>query len=198
MITTDIPRRWQELQFETARILAECGFAVEVEKVIETARGKVEIDVYGQERVQGRLFTTLCECKHWKVAVPQAVIHGFRTVVSDFGANKGYIISLAGFQSGAFSAAELTNIELVTWGEFQDAFRASWLENFFSPLLLHELDGLMTHAEPFLPVWFERLSARDQTKFLELKAEHQELGWLLQHLAMHPRTEEVGRSRRSH
>jgi hypothetical protein len=188
MITTNIPQHWQELQSETARILAESGFVVETEEVVETARGKVEIDVYGQENIQGRWFTTLCECKHWKAAVPQAIIHGFRTVVSDIGANKGYIISLAGFQTGAFSAAELTNIELVTWAQFRDAFETSWLSNFFSPQLLQELNGLMTYAEPFLPAWFEKLSAEDQEKFLELKAEHEELGWLLQHLAMHPRS----------
>jgi hypothetical protein len=47
------------------------------------------------QAVQGRRYTTLCECKYWRSAVPQAVIHGFRTVVGDIGANKGYAIAVA-------------------------------------------------------------------------------------------------------
>lgn len=193
MITTSTPQTWQDLQTESARILQECGFAVEVEKVVETARGRVEIDVFGEENVQGRRFITLCECKHWRAAVPQAIIHGFRTVVGDIGANKGYIISMAGFQAGAFSAAELTNLELVTWEEFQAAFEPSWLASYFSPELLKKLNGLMTHAEHFLPAWFDSLSEPDQEAFIALKERHEELGWLSQSLAMHPLTRRAER-----
>jgi hypothetical protein len=85
---------WQDLQREVARILAECGFTVEVEKVLTTVRGEVEVDVYAQEIVKGRTYQLLCECKHWDRAVRQTVIHSFRTIVSDFGANVGYLISL--------------------------------------------------------------------------------------------------------
>jgi restriction system protein len=71
-------------------------------------RGTAEIDVYATETVDGRSYTILVECKNWTARVPQAVIHGFRTVVADSGANLGYIVSAAGFQSGALTAAELT------------------------------------------------------------------------------------------
>jgi restriction system protein len=186
MITTTVPDTWQDLQESVARIFSECRFTVEVEKSITTVRGKVDIDVFAQEEIQGRRFTTLCECKHWKNAVPQNVIHGFRTVVGDIGANKGYIISTGGFQSGAFSAAELTNIELVTWPQFQDAFERSWLLNFFSPVILKSLSGLMTHAEGFGAVWLQNLTSRDKKKYWALQEKHAALGWLLQRLAMHP------------
>jgi hypothetical protein len=185
MITTRVPDTWQQLQNEVARILLECGFAVEIEKVIETARGVVEIDVYAEEQIRGRAFRTLCECKHWRAAIPQAIIHGFRTVVGDSGANKGYIISTHGFQAGAFVAAELTNIELVTWEQFQGAFEQTWIPTFFAPELLRQLDGLMTYAEPFLPMWFDKLKDEEQDRFLALKEQHEELGMLFQYLAMH-------------
>ena len=45
MITSEKPGTWQALQEETATILRECGFDVEVEKKVHTARGDVEIDV---------------------------------------------------------------------------------------------------------------------------------------------------------
>jgi restriction system protein len=122
MITTAVPGTWRDLEAQVGQILSECGFATEVEKVVTTARGAVEIDVFAQETVHGRAYTIISECKHWRSAVPQGVIHGFRTVAADIGAHKGYIISMSGFQLGSFSAAELTNIELVTWQQFQEAF----------------------------------------------------------------------------
>lgn len=39
-----------------------------------------------------------------------------------------------GFQSGAYEASELTNLELVTWEEFQAKFEESWLEYFSANL----------------------------------------------------------------
>src|SRR5437763_917821 len=130
MITTRIPAGWQALQQDVARILKECGFTVEVEKLLHTVRGDVAVDVYAEETVKGRRYTILCECKHWKAHVPQTVIHAFRTVVADSGGNLGYIVSSGGFQSGAFTATELSNLQLVTCEEFQKEFTESWFEHY--------------------------------------------------------------------
>jgi restriction system protein len=83
VITTKLPQSWRELQEEAARILRECGFSVEVERVMPNARGSVEIDVYAEETVDGRRYVILCECKHWRARIPQTVIHAFRTVMAD-------------------------------------------------------------------------------------------------------------------
>jgi restriction system protein len=179
MITNIIPNSWQKLQNQTARILEECGFSVEVEKTIETVRGAVEIDVYAEEIIKGRKYIILCECKNWKSRVPQNVIHGFRTVVSDIGANVGYIISSNGFQSGSFSAAELTNIELTDWFEFQNAFEGTWYDEYFSPKIAEDLDPLLTYSEPILPRWFDNLPDKDKKEFFSLKSEYDKLGWLI-------------------
>lgn len=112
MITDREPADWRELQTLVARILAECGMQSEVEKSIALARGAAEVDVVALEAVQGRTNTIFCECKLWKSSVPQTVIHAFRTVVSDSGANVGYVITSSGFQRGAFAAADLTNLRL--------------------------------------------------------------------------------------
>jgi hypothetical protein len=50
------------------------------------------------------------ECKNWRKKVPRSVVHGFRTVVGDSGANWGAIVSLHGFQSGAYEAARYSNV----------------------------------------------------------------------------------------
>lgn len=129
IITSRPLRNWKELQRESARILRECGFSVNEPFTVETARGTVEVDVHAEEYLQGRKNVILCECKYWKTGVPKNVIHGFRTVMADIGANIGYIIAPAGFQSGAGPAAEYTNIELVTWERFQEIFAPIWMRH---------------------------------------------------------------------
>ena len=70
----------------------------------------------------------ICECKHWTRRVPQTVVHSFRTVVSELGANRGFLISRNAFQSGAREAAEFTNIDLLTWKEFEELMFDRWLQ----------------------------------------------------------------------
>lgn len=180
MITQKVPDTWQALQTEVARILEEAGFSVEIEKKFATVRGEVELDVYAEEIVKGRRYSIAIECKHWKNRVPQAIIHGFRTVIADIGANAGYIVSLNGFQSGAFSASDLTNLELVTWEEFQYSFLETWFENFFTNTVATELDGLMTYSEPFLPKWFDNMEESDKDKYINYKQRFDVFGMVMQ------------------
>jgi hypothetical protein len=112
MITSETPQDWRALQADVGRILSESGFTVEVEKPIETVRGEVVVDVFAEETVKGRRLATLVECKNWASRVPKQAIHAFRTVVAGSGAHVGYIVSSEGFQSGAFAAADLTNLRL--------------------------------------------------------------------------------------
>jgi hypothetical protein len=172
MITTVAPSDWRDLQQQVARILGECGFVVDIETTVSLPRGSVEIDVLGRESNQGRMNTIVCECKHWATPVPQTVVHAFRTVAAETGANTGYVVSRSGFQSGAFAAAESTNIELVTWEEFQERFEKTWLREYFFPTITESLDPLLTYAEPFTPKWFLRLSAADQSQYRELHRQY--------------------------
>jgi restriction system protein len=174
MLTVETPSDWQGLQTMVGTILSECGMTVELEKLVKTARGAVRIDVYAEELISGRKHTILCECKYWGRAVPQAIIHGFRAVVGDIGANTGYIISIGGFQSGAFDASQLTNVELLTWDEFQEAFQATWIEAYMIPQVTEQLDPLLSYVEPLLPKWYSLLSSDDKADFDNLK--HQYIG----------------------
>lgn len=187
MITRSIPDSWQALQSEVGRILYECGFEVEVEKKIQSARGVVELDVYAAETVRGRKYAIACECKHWKSRIPQSVVHGFRTVVQEIGANIGYIVSMEGFQSGAVAASDLTNLQLVSWQEFQNLFEENWFEEFFTKQIDEKLDGLMTYAEPFLPAWFEKMTEEDKCKYFSLKEKHDLFGIVMQSLGPYSR-----------
>lgn len=176
MITERQPEDWRELQSEVARILAECGMQAEVEKTVTLARDKADVDVVAVETVNGRTSTIFCECKLWKSSVPKNVIHGFRTVVEDGGANVGYVITSSGFQRGALAAADLTNLRLVTWPEFQTDFEGTWIENHLRPEVTKRLDDFMELVEPILPRAFNDLSEAAKAKFLELRDRYFALG----------------------
>lgn len=94
------PSTWKELQEFVSRILNDCGYQTEIEKTLKTVRGKSEVDVYA-EKASGFQSKILCECKYWESNIPQSVIHPFRSVVSDYGASQGFVISKKGFQRGA-------------------------------------------------------------------------------------------------
>ena len=113
MITSSKPSDWQALQSDIGMILKQCGFDVEIEKKINTARGKVEIDVYAEETVKGRKYLIVCECKYWNKPVNQQIIYAFRSICSDIGAHYGLVISKVGFQSGAKETCQSTNIHLL-------------------------------------------------------------------------------------
>lgn len=179
MITSRDPSSWQDLQENAARILRECGFSVEVEKVVETARGRVEVDVCAEEAVDGRRYSIVCECKYWRSRVPQTVVHGFRTVVGDLGANLGLIVASSGFQAGAHPAAAHTNVRLVTWEEFQHEFERTWIKRHLQPTVAERCDPLLTYTEPLLPGWFGLLSDDQKNTFIALKRRHDEFGWLM-------------------
>jgi hypothetical protein len=186
MITEKTPSSWQELQTWTAQILQECGWKAETEVKVKTVRGKAEIDVLAIETVQGREYKTLIECKNWTARVPQNVVHGFRTVVADVGANTGYIVSKAGFQAGAYEAAANTNIKLLSWAHFQEAFEDQWYWTHLVQQVHKILDPLCSYLEP-LPAmihWDEYLDEGDVTRLKEMYHHYFPLGALI--MAMQP------------
>ena len=186
MITEKSPARWQELQEWTAQILRECGWSAETGVTVQTVRGRAEIDVLATEIVQGREYQTLIECKNWTSRIPKNVVHGFRTVVADVGANNGYIISRAGFQAGAYEAAANTNVKLLSWQEFQEFFEDQWYWTHLSNQVHEILDPLCSYLEP-LPAmihWDEYLDENEVARLKEMFHQHFPLGALI--LCMQP------------
>lgn len=178
-LTTKQPEDWKDLQNKVSDILEQCGFKVETERTTETARGKVELDVYAEETIKGRKYSIVCECKYWKSNIPQNVIHGFRTVVNDLGCNIGYVITTSDFQSGSVNTSEYTNVELLTWESFQSHFFESWYESYFSPQLAKRLDPILTYTEPILPKWFDKMSSVDKDAYFALKDKYDLFGWII-------------------
>lgn len=129
------PDTWQDLQNKVGKILKQCEFYVEVGDKIKSIRSTIEIDVYAEEIIDNRKYSIICECKYWKNNIPQIYVHALRTVVLDIGVNKAYIITTSDFQKGSIDSIENTNIELITWEEFQKLMFKSWYSNYFSKRL---------------------------------------------------------------
>lgn len=178
-IFNDEPKDWQELQTRVAAILSDIGYACEVEKDVSTVRGTVNIDVFAKNDIIKPNQIILAECKYWSTNVPQSVVHSFRTVVNDFGANFGYIISRAGFQSGCFEAIYKSNISLLTWNEFQEFFKPAWLQ-----AMLHKIHVLgkplmdfTDYMGDFYDKEFDLLSDEKKAKFRETISKYSEFAW---------------------
>ena len=120
------PSNWTDLQEMVGQLFEETGCTVEIGKTVPNIRGAKEIDVYVRDESITPNAVYLCECKYWERSVPQEIVHAFRTVMADTGAHRGYIISKAGFQSGAYESAANTNIDLLTFAELQEVFDDRW------------------------------------------------------------------------
>lgn len=103
------------------------------------------------------------------------IVHAFRTVVADTGANVGYMIGSSGFQSGAIEAARMANVRLVTWEEFQEEFLGQWIEEHAIPSLWHRVNGLLRWTEPLPPSPGRPLTDSEKEAFIELWSSFQPL-----------------------
>lgn len=128
MIFNSEPKNWKELQDFVGQLFSECGFKTEISKTVELVRGNKEIDVYLEDKQDGNTLKILVECKFWNKSVSQETIHSFRTIVNDFGATLGFIVSKNGFQSGSYEAVKNTNINLVSLNDLEERYYFRWKE----------------------------------------------------------------------
>ncbi len=169
LIEADVPATWQELEARVAQVLVDCGYDVEVQKNVPLARGNVNVDVWADDHSSPPHVIAI-ECKHWATAATKNVVHGFRTVVGDSGANTGLIVSSAGFQEGAVEAAAYSNVRLTNWVEFQELFVERWYGCYMAPRLREEADPLVEYTEPINSRIFRKADALHDERREEFKA----------------------------
>jgi hypothetical protein len=110
---------WKQYQREVAAFLSSLGFDTRVDETIQGARAEHDIDVTARTGIAGISQLWVVECKLWKRPVPKELVLTFRGVVEDVGADRGIIFAESGFQSGAKSAAQNTNIFLTSFAAFE-------------------------------------------------------------------------------
>jgi hypothetical protein len=144
-IFDQVPHTWRDLQNCVAQVFSEIGCHVVTNAKVDLPRGSVELDVFVRDTTTVPHSNYVCECKNWERRVPKSVVHSFRTVISEIGANRGLLISRRGFQSGAQEAAKFTNIDLLSWREFEDLMFDRWLEG-----ITHRLNPLFVSAHALM------------------------------------------------
>lgn len=105
---------WQEYQEEVASFFRRQGYTAEVEKRVKGVRAEHKIDVYVSFSQLGIESKWAVECKLWKTPVTKEKVLALKSLVEDIGADRGFIFSEKGFQSGANDAAFGTNILLIS------------------------------------------------------------------------------------
>jgi len=178
-IFNEHPTTWQDLQIKVAQLLNDIGYECEIEKDIDTVRGKVNVDVYGENLIESPKSIIIAECKNWTNNVPKSVVHSFRTIIADYGANFGIIISRIGFQSGAYIAAEKSNIQLFSWIEFLEYFKIKWLENTIR--LVDKIGKPLWYFTDYMGDFYdeelEKLSESKKEEFFKLRRKYTEFAF---------------------
>ncbi|WP_371437559.1 restriction endonuclease [Polaromonas sp.] len=151
MIEDPNPKDWRELQAGVCRLLNEIGLTAETEKALTTPRGEVEVDVYAVDQASVDKIKYIVECKNWAAAIPQTVVHAFTTVMSETGANIGFIVSQKGLQRGAEKYTDSTNIIGMTYLELQQRYFDVWWEKCFCRQVGDMADEMMDFVEPYNP-----------------------------------------------
>lgn len=168
------PGNWRELQDMVATIFLDMGYDTAIEKDIKTVRGKVNVDVFAHKKVQRLSETVIVECKNWARAVTKSTVHSFRTIVSDYGANLGLIVSKKGFQKGAYEAAENSNILLLTFDEFQMEFRDQWLDDVIerNATTVYPLRRYCDYMDSFIAKHIDVLTEEKQLIYRKLRNQY--------------------------
>lgn len=105
---------WKQYQEDVAELLRSLGFTATVEAKVRGARGVHTIDVHATQTAYGFPITWIVECKYWNKAVPKEKVLVLSQIAADIGADRGFLLSESGFQSGAVLAAQHTNVTLTS------------------------------------------------------------------------------------
>lgn len=108
---------WQQYQEDAASLFNRLGHEVVIEVTVPGARANHVVDVYVKGQIGGTPFSWVIECKAWKSRIPKEKVLALYSVVQDVGADRGFLLSETGFQSGAIDAARNTNITLTSLDE---------------------------------------------------------------------------------
>jgi hypothetical protein len=105
---------WQDYQTQAAEFFRSLGLDAMVDAPVEGARASHKVDVLVEFETLGVRHRWVVECKHWRRKVPKERVLTLKEVVNDVGADRGFLVCEAGFQSGAVAAARFSNVTLTS------------------------------------------------------------------------------------
>ena len=137
-----------------------CNFKIEHNVKLTSSDGIYQIDVYATCTVMGSNIKIICECKQYKNRVNREKVVILADKVRTLGANKGVLLSTAGFQSGAIQYAEAHGIALI---QVFDT-RENWFSHSAGPNVEIDEDDPFLYPERHLPV-FQAQIIKPDTEF---------------------------------
>jgi hypothetical protein len=115
---------WQMYQQEVADFFRSLGFITEIERHVTGTRAIHEIDIHATRETIGVTVTWIVECKLWNTAIPKEKVLVLSQIAADVGADRAFLLSESGFQSGALRASEKTNVTLTSLQDLREHARA--------------------------------------------------------------------------
>lgn len=123
-----MPSAWKKYEEAAAEFFRSLGLKATVGKEVSGVRGSHDIDVFVEGSFYGIEFRWIVECKAWKSNVTKEKVMALISIVQDIGADRGFLLSEKGFQSGAIRAANSTNITLSSVDDLQLIVREELVE----------------------------------------------------------------------
>ena len=112
---------WYKFQEEIKEHFEALGAVAETNVSLSGVRGTHDIDVLVKPKFLGREILWIIEAKNWSSNIPKEKALALLSIVQDVGADRGFLISNGGFQSGAYDSSNNTNITLVNFDEFKES-----------------------------------------------------------------------------
>lgn len=131
---------WSDYQDQAANLFRRMGHSATTNCQVRGARATHRVDVWVEFEAYGIPFRWAVECKHWNRKVGKANIEAFKSIVNDIGADRGFLMTENGFQTGALNAASNTNIMLISTATLCDAARADVLRNALHRLRVRSIE----------------------------------------------------------
>ncbi len=107
-------KKWKRYQQTIADLFRSLGCNAEIERSIQGARARHEIDVWVTFSHFGIQHLWAVECKDCKNRIRKEKVLALKALVEDVGADRGILVAEAGFQRGATDAAKSSNIMLTS------------------------------------------------------------------------------------
>ncbi|MEL5435517.1 restriction endonuclease [Serratia sp. IR-2025] len=117
--TKRVDSEWFKFQEKICEHFISLGAKAETNVTVNGPTTSHDIDILVTSKYLGTEFTWIIEAKHWKSRIPIEKVNALTTVVKNIGADRGFIISKAGFQKGAIDASKFNNISLMTFDELK-------------------------------------------------------------------------------
>ncbi|MDI5891098.1 restriction endonuclease [Halomonas rhizosphaerae] len=110
---------WYQFQEVICEHFRALGADAQTNVTVEGVRTNHDVDILVRTKFLGQDITWVVEAKFWNSKVNKSHVLALRAIVDDIGADRGFIVSKKGFQSGATEAAQSSNVNLKTFEELK-------------------------------------------------------------------------------